>query len=174
MSGYRQRQRKRQRQAVEAAARGPLHIRPLTLRQANEMIEALHRHHGRIQGHRFSIGVFDRAGVCHGACVVGHPLARKTNQDTVAEVTRLATDGTPRASSSLYNAAAQRSEGDGLRAHPDLHPGLRTRDIAQAGGLAVRRQLAWRELELALACAYRYSRGAQRTKAALDQATPGS
>lgn len=65
-------------------------------------------------GHRFSIGVFDEDGVCHGAAVVGRPVAHKTEQYLVAEVTRLVTDGTYNACSILYAAAARAAQAMGF------------------------------------------------------------
>jgi hypothetical protein len=81
-------------------------IVPLELRDLNTLVERLHRHHKRVQGHRFSIGVeFD--GKLVGGASVGRPVARMTNQREVLEVTRLVTDGTPNACSVLYSAAAR-------------------------------------------------------------------
>jgi len=80
--------------------------RPLTLKQANELVSQLHRHHSPVQGHRFSIGAFVD-DVFVGAVVVGRPVARLTSQYEIAEVTRLVTDGTRNACSFLYGRAAQ-------------------------------------------------------------------
>jgi hypothetical protein len=85
---------------------GSLRIRPLTLKQANELVAKLHRHHKPVQGHRFSIGAF-LGDELVGAAIVGRPVARGCNPYTVAEVTRLVTDGTPDACSLLYGATAR-------------------------------------------------------------------
>ncbi len=83
-----------------------LHVRPLTLKAANDWVAQHHRHHKRVVGHRFSLGAF--LGYDMVACViVGRPVARKTDQDMVAEVTRLCSIGTPNACSILYAAAAR-------------------------------------------------------------------
>lgn len=84
-----------------------LSVVPLELREANELITNLHRHHKKVQGHRFSIGCVTEDGVLHGACVVGRPVARMTNPKEVLEVTRLVTDGTKNACSCLYAAASR-------------------------------------------------------------------
>jgi len=84
-----------------------LHVRPLDLSQANGLVAVWHRHHRPCTGHRFSIGVYDDHGVCHGAAIVGRPVARCTPDDRVAEVYRLVTDGTSNACSCLYGAAAR-------------------------------------------------------------------
>ena len=81
-------------------------IQPLELRQANELVNRLHRHHKPVQGHRFSIGlVID--DVLVGAAICGRPVARHFDQSRVLEVTRLVTDGTKNACSALYAAAAR-------------------------------------------------------------------
>lgn len=84
-----------------------LKIVPLTLKQANELIEKLHRHHKKVVGHRFSIGVEHEIDGLVGAAVIGRPVAREIAQYSVAEVTRLVTNGTQNACSKLYSAAAR-------------------------------------------------------------------
>lgn len=79
---------------------------PITLKQANEFVGELHRHHKSVVGHRFSIGC-EHGGKLVGVVVVGRPVARKTEQYTIAEVTRLCTDGTKNACSFLYSLAAR-------------------------------------------------------------------
>lgn len=83
-----------------------LRIVPLELKDLNALVARLHRHHKPVQGHRFSIGLKDGTELVGGASV-GRPTARKTNQRTVLEITRLVTDGTPNACSFLYAAAAR-------------------------------------------------------------------
>lgn len=91
-----------------------LKLCPLTLKQANEMIARLHRHHKPVVGHRFSIGAQNGSGIV-GAVVVGRPVARMTDQNNVAEVTRLVTDGTAHTCSMLYAAAARAAEAMGYQ-----------------------------------------------------------
>lgn len=90
-----------------------LRIRPLTLKQANDHVAALHRHHKPATGHRFSLGCFEGDRLV-GACIVGRPVARMTDQNNVAEVTRLVTDGTKNACSILYAAAARAADAMGF------------------------------------------------------------
>ncbi|RKN09652.1 XF1762 family protein [Streptomyces radicis] len=91
-----------------------LHLRPLTLKQANQLVAELHRHHKPVVTHRFSIGLYDENGVMHGAVIVNKPVARLTPQYKVAEVSRLVTDGTPNACSMLYGAAARAAQAMGF------------------------------------------------------------
>jgi hypothetical protein len=83
-----------------------LRARPLFLLQANAVVDNIHRHHVPARGHRFSIGCYlgDRL---IGVAIVGRPVARGVPQDVVAEVARLATDGTKNACSFLYSACAR-------------------------------------------------------------------
>ncbi len=90
-----------------------LRVRPLTLRQANEIVNNMHRHHKPAQGHRFSIGAFN-GDECVGACIVGRPVSRMINQYSVAEVTRLVTNGHKNACSILYSAAARACQAMGF------------------------------------------------------------
>lgn len=72
----------------------------------------MHRHHKPVRGHRFSIGL-QHDGRFIGAAVVGRPVGRRVPTYTVAEVTRLVTDGTFNACSALYGAAARGAEAMG-------------------------------------------------------------
>lgn len=84
-----------------------LYVVPIELSEANAAVSAWHRHHQPVIGHRFSLGATDTDGVLHGVCIVGRPVARLAGHPRdVAEVTRLATDGTKNACSILYAAAA--------------------------------------------------------------------
>lgn len=80
-----------------------MNVIPLTLREANDMVAALHRHHQPVVGHRFSIGV-QSGGVLVGAAIVGRPVARMLQDGFTAEVLRCVTDGTKNACSMLYAA----------------------------------------------------------------------
>jgi hypothetical protein len=90
-------------------AHGPrLRVVPIELKEANALIVMWHRHHKRVQGHRFSLGVVNEQGILCGAATVGRPVARLAGSPrAVLEVTRLVTDGTRNACSSLYSAAAR-------------------------------------------------------------------
>jgi len=84
-----------------------LKVCQLELKELNELVSRLHRHHKPVQGHRFSLGVMD-GEIIVGGCSVGRPVARKgNNPKEVLEVTRLVTDGTKNACSFLYSRAAK-------------------------------------------------------------------
>jgi len=50
-----------------------LEIVPLHLKEANELVARWHRHHRKVVGHKFSIGVQGEDGEIHGAAIVGMP-----------------------------------------------------------------------------------------------------
>ena len=75
------------------------------LREANAFVEQHHRHHRRVQGHRFSIGA-KQDGLLVGVAIVGRPVGG-THQGDWCEVTRLCTDGTKNVCSFLYSGAAR-------------------------------------------------------------------
>jgi hypothetical protein len=82
-------------------------IKPIELKDANAFIATYHRHHKPVQGHRFSISVWDNEQLV-GVAIVGRPVARLGgNPLEVLEVTRLCTNGTKNACSMLYSAAAR-------------------------------------------------------------------
>lgn len=83
----------------------PLHLFPLTLREANAFVQLHHRHHGPVRGCICVIGVADHRDQVRGVCIVGRPVARKLQDSWTAEVNRVATDGAHNACSMLYAAA---------------------------------------------------------------------
>lgn len=87
---------------------------PITLRQAQAFVGEFHRHHKAPVGHRFSVGA-EHSCKLVGVVVVGRPVARNTEQYSIAEVTRLCTDGTPNACSFLYSVAARIAREMGFR-----------------------------------------------------------
>ena len=107
-----------------------LRLYPVTLAEANELVKREHRHHVPAVGHRWSGGV-TLNGVLVGAYIAGRPVARMTPQFTVAEVTRLVTDGTKNACSMLYSAAARVAEAKGY----DV---IQTYILASESGISLR------------------------------------
>jgi len=92
-----------------------LQVIPITLKEANQLVERWHRHHKPVVGHRFSLGAIDAEGALHGAVIVGRPVARLAGSPQhVAEVTRLVTDGTKNVCSMLYAAAARAAKAMGF------------------------------------------------------------
>jgi hypothetical protein len=88
-------------------------IVPLHLAQANEYVVSVHRHHGRVVGYKFAVGLkyvspdpAYESGIL-GAAICGRPVARKLDDGKTLEVLRLATTGAANACSMLYGACAR-------------------------------------------------------------------
>jgi len=80
---------------------------PVSLRVANKFVASRHRHHGPVQGYKFAIAARLGKRIC-GVVIVGRPVAKSEDKKrTIAEVTRLCSDGTPNVCSFLYAAAAR-------------------------------------------------------------------
>lgn len=77
---------------------------PLPLDEANAFVREHHRHHGKVVGHKFSVGVSDSEGAIRGVAIVGRPVARMLDDGLTLEITRVATDGCKDACSALYGA----------------------------------------------------------------------
>lgn len=88
-----------------------LHVVPLSLKEANDLVQRLHRHHKPVPGSKFAIGAMNAQLV--GAAICGRPVARMTDHRKVIEVVRLVTDGTKNACSLLYAACARIAEAMG-------------------------------------------------------------
>ena len=108
---------------------------PLTLAAANALVSELHRHHKPTVGHRFSVGAL-LDGRIVGVVIVGRPVARHSDQETTAEVTRLATDGTRNACSFLYQRAARAAAAMGFHR-------IQTYTLPEEGGASLR-AAGWR------------------------------
>jgi hypothetical protein len=88
----------------------------LELDVANAFVSKVHRHHGPVVGHKFSIGALWGTGyLLVGVAIVGRPVARGRDDDFTLEVTRLATDGTRNCCSFLYGACAKAAFALGYR-----------------------------------------------------------
>jgi len=84
-------------------------ITPITISEARVFVNQHHRHHRAPQGGLFACAVSrvadDGAALICGVAIVGRPVSRHLDADSwCAEVTRVATDGTPHACSALYGA----------------------------------------------------------------------
>ncbi|MCP4934404.1 MAG: hypothetical protein GY927_09415 [bacterium] len=88
--------------------------RPITFKQANDFIEAKHRHHGRCPAgfHNFCVGV-EIEGELRGVAICGRPSNRNNHDGYTIEVLRVATDGTKNACSMLLGGCAQAAKSIG-------------------------------------------------------------
>lgn len=94
-------------------------IVPIHFAQANAYVVNVHRHHGRVVGYKFALGLIQKThpvnGVLIGVAICGRPVARKSDDGETLEVVRLATDGTKNACSMLYGACARVAREMGYR-----------------------------------------------------------
>lgn len=120
-----------------------LEIVPMTLREANAFVEQKHRHHGKVVGHKFSIGASNGKEIV-GVAIVGRPVGRYLDDGWTLEVNRLCTDGSRNACSMLYAAAWRATRAMGYKRLItyilDTEPGTSLKAagwkcVGQAGGL---------------------------------------
>jgi len=93
-----------------------LHLIPLTLPQANAVVERHHRHHAPLPGGFgwFCVGVVDGERLV-AAAIAGRPTNRNNDDGQTVEVQRVASDGTPHACSMLLGACARAAKAIGAR-----------------------------------------------------------
>ena len=65
-----------------------LEVCPITLAEANAFVEQNHRHHGRVVGHKFSIGLSNGEKIV-GVAIVGRPVSRYLDDGWTLEVKKL-------------------------------------------------------------------------------------
>ena len=90
-------------------------IVPVRRELANEFVRRYHRHHGRLPGDKFCIGLMNGDGVLRGVAIVGRPVSRHLDDGLTLEVTRTCTDGLKNANSKLYAAAWRATQALGYR-----------------------------------------------------------
>jgi hypothetical protein len=79
---------------------------PLELKQANDFVASLHRHHDPVHRDKFRIGAMEN-GKLVGVVQVARPVARMLDDGKTVEVVRLCSDGTKDVCSFLYSRAAR-------------------------------------------------------------------
>lgn len=89
-------------------------VTPIHLKEANDFVGRLHRHHKPVVGHKFSLSLRKDDELC-GVLIAGRPVARRLDDGFTLEVTRCCTDGTPNACSKLYGAARRIAKEMGYR-----------------------------------------------------------
>ena len=87
-----------------------IEVQPCSLADAQRLVECLHRHHGKVAGHKFSLmaRVLDRLSRAEaGVVIVGRPVSRHLDDGRTLEITRLATRSFPNIASKLLASAAR-------------------------------------------------------------------
>ena len=80
---------------------------PIELKEANEFVERLHRHHAPVHRDKFRIGALNDEGRLVGVIQLARPVSRVLDDGLTIEVVRLCTDGTPNTCSFLYSKGAR-------------------------------------------------------------------
>ena len=91
-----------------------MRITPISIKEANEFVMKVHRHHYKTQGAKFALSLV-KDGKLIGVSIVGRPVSRYMDDGFTLEVTRLATDGTKNACSLLYGASWRATKELGYR-----------------------------------------------------------
>lgn len=92
-----------------------MELRPIDIEDAKAVVRRLHRHLDPPPGAKFALAAWHE-GQLVGVALVGRPVARKDDEKRdIAEVTRVATDGTPNACSFLYARAKRAAQALGYR-----------------------------------------------------------
>ena len=90
-------------------------ICPVTLREAQEFVQAYHRHSDVQHGHKFSIGL-EEEGRLIGVVTAGQPIARANDDGYTLEITRCCVlEGKRNANSRLYGVALRVARAMGYR-----------------------------------------------------------
>lgn len=79
---------------------------PLELKQANEFVDNLHRHHDSVHRDKFRLGC-EIDGKLVGVVQLARPVSRILDDGKTIEVVRMCTDGTKNVCSFLYSRAAR-------------------------------------------------------------------
>jgi hypothetical protein len=80
---------------------------PIELKEANEFVEKLHRHHAPVHRDKIRIGCEADDGHLCGVIQMARPVNRHLDDGMTIEVVRCCTDGEPNACSFLYSKAAR-------------------------------------------------------------------
>lgn len=80
---------------------------PIELKEANEYVSMLHRHHDPVYRDKFRIACIGSDGIIHGVIQCGRPVSRNLDDGRTIEVVRCCTDGTKNVCSFLYSKMAR-------------------------------------------------------------------
>ena len=81
--------------------------KPLELKEANNFVAKLHRHHSPVHRDKCRVGCMTKDGKLHGVVQIARPVSRVMDDGETLEVVRLCTDGYKNACSFLYSRAAR-------------------------------------------------------------------
>lgn len=87
---------------------------PIELKDANNFVLRLHRHHKPVYRDKFRLGAIEH-GKLIGVIQAGRPVSRNLDDGFTIEIVRCCTDGTPNACSFLYSRMARISREMGYK-----------------------------------------------------------
>lgn len=123
-----------------------LELIPMTLAQANDFVAQHHRHHGRVQGHKFSIGCMS-GGQLAGVVIAGRPVGRYLDDGFTLEGHASVYAGRAECVQLSLCRRSPHRQGDGLPEDHHLHAGHGDRGQHPRGGLALCRSCRWDTLD---------------------------
>lgn len=90
-------------------------VRPISLKEANNFVSRVHRHHKATQGHKFSIALFAKDTLI-GVVIAGRPVARHKDDGLTLEITRCCVlEQYKNGASKLISAVCQSAQGMGYK-----------------------------------------------------------
>jgi len=106
-------------------------VRPITLKQAREFVQAHHRHHDMPQGGLWALALM-RDEELVGVAIAGRPVSRILQRQGLCEVVRLCVlEGVPNGCSMLYGRCRRVAQAMG-------YSGCITYTLASEGGASLR------------------------------------
>jgi hypothetical protein len=97
-----------------------LKLRSISLREANRFLATVDDRQGPVRRHKFAIALEGQDGALQGVAIAGPPSNRSLDTGWRLEILLVATDGTPQAESTLYEAAVRAGASVGYR-RADIH-----------------------------------------------------
>ena len=83
-----------------------IYAKPISLKEANEYVDALHRHHHAVVRDKFRVAAYKDGELC-GVAQVGRPVARMLDDGSTVEVVRCCSNGERNVCSFLYSRCAR-------------------------------------------------------------------
>lgn len=80
---------------------------PIELKDANNFVDSLHRHHDPVYRDKFRVGCINKKNELVGVIQAGRPVSRCLDDGKTIEVVRCCTDGTYNVCSFLYSRIAR-------------------------------------------------------------------
>lgn len=80
---------------------------PIELKQANQFVDELHRHHDPVYRDKFRLACINDEGKISGVIQCARPVSRHLDDGKTIEVVRCCTDGTKNVCSFLYSRMAR-------------------------------------------------------------------